>query len=54
LLDFWWQKPDKTMVWFQILLILFGGFIVAIIAQHRGRNVYGWFFLGVFFASPSF
>jgi hypothetical protein len=43
------------MIWLELLLILFGGVIVAIIAHHRGRNVYGWFFLGVFsFAWLSF
>ena len=48
------NKPDKTMIWLELLLILFGGVIVAIIAQHRGRNVYGWFFLGVFFFCLAF
>ena len=42
------------MVWLNLLLILFGGVVVTIIAQHRGRDVYGWFFLGVFFFCLAF
>ena len=42
------------MIWLELLLILFGGVIVAVIAHHRGRNVYGWFFLGVFFFCLAF
>lgn len=48
------NKPDKTNMWLELLLILFGGVIIAIIAHHRGRNVYGWFFLGVFFFCLAF